>query len=211
VRRKKAFTLVEIITVVAIVGLLIAIIVPTISKARQQTRRTVCAANLRQVGTAFISYMQYNRDRMPHISKTPSIDPFPLEETVWLANVLKRHLKGHLKVLECPDDRPGKTNRNAPNTGKSFFQSERSSYEYRVRLAGLSPKEFYKAMGPPWRNNTDPVPSNTVWIARDYDNFHIKNFIRPEGRKFIDPEQQKIPVGARRYVYIDSHVTDYEN
>jgi prepilin-type N-terminal cleavage/methylation domain-containing protein len=212
-RRKNAFTLIELLTVVAILALLIAIILPSLGKARSQTKRTACAAHLRQVGIGLLAYLQDNRDRMPHISYMPSYGPAPLttDEPIYLADVLKRQLNKQEEVLKCPEDRPNKTERPAPNTGKSFFESERSSYEYRVRLRGLSPKEFYKAIGPPWRENTEPVSPNTVWIARDYDNFHLKSFKRPEGPRFIDPEQQKIPVGARRYVYFDGHVTDFEN
>ncbi|MHC4444373.1 MAG: type II secretion system protein [Planctomycetota bacterium] len=212
-RRKPAFTLIELLTVVAILALLIAIILPSLSKARSQTKRTACAAHLRQVGIALLAYLPENRDRMPHISYMPSYGPGPLttDEPIYLADVLKRQLNKQEEVLECPEDRPHKTERYAPNTGKSYFESERSSYEYRVRLRGLSPKEFYKAIGPPWRENKDPVPPNTVWIARDYDNFHIKRFKRPERRPFITDNQQKIPVGARRYVYFDGHVSDFEN
>jgi len=213
-RQKKAFTLIELLVVMGILGLVVAILLPSLSKAKSQTQRTACASNLRQVGMAFLSYLPENRDRMPHISFMPSFGPAPVkdvEEPIWLADVLKRHLQGHEEVLECPNDRPGRTQRSAPNTGKSFFESERSSYEYRVRLAGLKPQEFYKAIGPPWHENTEPVAPSTVWMARDYDNFHYKRFTRPENRPFIDPGQQKIPVGARRYIYYDGHVTDFEN
>jgi type II secretory pathway pseudopilin PulG len=184
--------------VIGILGLLVAILVPFLSKARAQTRRTTCANNLRQVGTALLNYMHENKDRMPHISYMPSVGPAPLttDEPVYFADVLKRHLNGQEEVFRCPDDKPGKNRRPAPNTGLSYFKSERSSYEYRVRLGGLTPGNFYQAVGPPWRQETDKkVAPHTVWMARDYENFH--------------GEAGKI--GARRYVYFDGHVADYEN
>jgi len=197
-RRRRAFTLIELLVVVSIIGLLISILLPSVNKVRVQARRTACAARLRQVGIAMVSYMQDNRDRMPYVSFMPSIGPAPLTTAapIYLADVLSPHLKGQVRALECTDDRPGFTDRPAPNTGKSFYQSERSSYEYRTRLAGLTPAEFGQGIGPPWHPHPErKVPPNTIWFARDFENFHGK-----AGR-----------YGARRYVYIDGHVADYEN
>ena len=197
---RRAFTLIEVLVVIGILGLLLGLLAPSLSKARGQARLTSCATNLHQVGVAMIAYMQDNRDRMPHVSMMPSIGPAPVsgDKSIYLAEVLKRHLKSP-QALSCPDDRPGKTERLAPNVGLSFFQSERSSYEYRFRLAGLTPTEFgANAGGHGWHHRHDPgtnLPPNTVWFARDYDNFHGK-----AGQ-----------IGARRYVYIDGHVSDYEN
>ncbi len=197
---RRAFTLIELLVVIGIIGLLLGLLGPSLSKARGQARLTGCATNLHQVGVAMMAYMQDNRDRMPQVSLMPSLDPAPVTggRPIYLADVLKRHLK-LADALACPDDRPAKTDRPAPNTGLSFYQSERSSYEYRFRLAGLTPVEFgANAGGHGWQHRHDPgtkLPPNTVWFARDYDNFHGK-----AGQ-----------IGSRRYVYIDGHVSDYEN
>jgi prepilin-type N-terminal cleavage/methylation domain-containing protein len=61
----RAFTLIELLVVVAIIALLIAILLPSLSTAKQRAKRTKCAAQLHDIGTALMSYsVEYNR--LPH-------------------------------------------------------------------------------------------------------------------------------------------------
>ncbi|HSW46089.1 MAG TPA: hypothetical protein VLM89_11015, partial [Phycisphaerae bacterium] len=189
------------LVVVSIIALLAAILIPSLARVRTQARRVTCAAHLHQVGLAMMAYMHDSRERMPHVSFMPSIGPAPLttDEPIYFADILRPHIKGQRDLLQCPDDKPGVTERPVPNTGLSYFQSERCSYEYRTSLAGLTPIQFsQRPHGPPWaqhQHTDDKTAPNTIWFARDYENFHGK-----AGQN-----------GARRYVYIDGHVSDYEN
>lgn len=52
-RNRKAFTLVELLVMLAIIAVLIALRLPTLNPAREAARRVVCMSNLRQIGMVF--------------------------------------------------------------------------------------------------------------------------------------------------------------
>jgi len=63
--RLAAFTLTELLIVIAIVAILTAIVIPTVSTLRSSARSAECLGNLRQLGSAFLLYAQDHRGSLP--------------------------------------------------------------------------------------------------------------------------------------------------
>jgi prepilin-type N-terminal cleavage/methylation domain-containing protein/prepilin-type processing-associated H-X9-DG protein len=63
--KRIGFTLVELLVVIGIISLLIAILIPSISRARYQSRTAQCAANMRQICQGMYTYAVDNKNRFP--------------------------------------------------------------------------------------------------------------------------------------------------
>ncbi|MEP0843573.1 MAG: type II secretion system protein [Phycisphaerae bacterium] len=102
-RDRKAFTLIEILVVVAIIALLVAILLPSLGRARWQSRMVICKANLQQLGVAFMMYANGNNTYFPLTAGSGNDSFYALGKRnadpngMWRSSLLK-----NVNVLVCP-------------------------------------------------------------------------------------------------------------
>ena len=89
-RKQTGFTLIELLVVVAIIALLVAILVPSLQKARALAKQTVCGSNLRQIGYALRMYANDNSGRAPSMGEAPPTDPERTWNRVLLPYLMRR-------------------------------------------------------------------------------------------------------------------------
>lgn len=99
--KRRAFTLIELLMVIAIIALLVGILLPALSRSRQLGRSTQCLANLHSLGTAVLMYADTNDGRLPHVGLAHggAVD----EGSAWINSAASDI--GNEKITRCPDDR----------------------------------------------------------------------------------------------------------
>ena len=92
----KKFTLIELLIVIAIIGILVSILLPSLSKAREKARRTVCKSNQHNIYLAIIMYGNDNNGRVA--TRNPRACSFIPRDYI---KVMSPYLS-NWDVIDCP-------------------------------------------------------------------------------------------------------------
>lgn len=206
---RRGFTLVELLVVIGIIALLIGILVPVLSKARRSANTTKCASNLRQIATAFHSYLNDSKQMM--FWRAPNISLDGMDWYVYggreTGNLnlnqgglfnrlsprpLNTHVGESLAIFQCPTD----DEQTSPWTqGSSHFEWVGTSYNFNAtgnpnspahsantRTAGLDGKRVTKV-----RSSSTTVLFFDAGLLHANSDWHGKLNKEPAGNiAFVD-------------------------
>lgn len=192
-----AFTLVELLVVIAMVAVLVGLLMPALGRSKSSGFNAACVNNLRQLGIATRLYADDNRERLPSAEILPTMPVNPAKPLPRICDILANYAarsasgstnaSGGATVFKCPGDRVGR------------FAAEGSSYEWNASLNGHRIDETRTDtaflllekgnLSAGVTNFVVVLSPDTVPMLLDYENFHP----RP-------------PKSGKNVVFMDGHV-----
>ena len=200
VKRHLGFTLVELLVVIAIIALLLAILMPSLVKAKALTKRIRCAHNLKQINLAVNLYLNANDNTYPCKQDPVSASPF---YWLWMGRGFRSFIEPHLggnidanspSVLVCPSD----------PTEKGKYEA--TSYAYSMAFYH-SPQQIdnMNSTADTYSNPQPSIPQKSFDVARPSDKILIGEWFSNHAR--VDEEKGWWNwQGCRNFLFVDGQV-----
>jgi prepilin-type N-terminal cleavage/methylation domain-containing protein/prepilin-type processing-associated H-X9-DG protein len=130
-RTRTGFTLIELLVVIGIIGVLIALLLPTLGRAREQAKTITCAAQLRSLGQSLSIYFANNRNAMPPWSGWHTLEPDNTGDDepgpAWTQLLERYHVRPDARAWNCPSF-PVERRMNYFLSARWSFLTSRSSF-----------------------------------------------------------------------------------
>jgi prepilin-type N-terminal cleavage/methylation domain-containing protein/prepilin-type processing-associated H-X9-DG protein len=162
------FTLVELLVVIAVIGILAGLMFPALGAAKRKGQSTRCVSNLRQIGIALRLYADDNEGRLPRAQAFGGVSTNMANELPAMHEVLRSALGNAVDVFKCPSDKSG------------VFEREGSSYEWNTACNG----RLLHRIG------EDQPEEQRQYLLRDREGWHSRgrrNAVFADGR--VGPEE----------------------
>jgi prepilin-type N-terminal cleavage/methylation domain-containing protein/prepilin-type processing-associated H-X9-DG protein len=140
--RRSGFTLIELLVVIAIIAILAAILFPVFAQAREKARQSSCQSNQKQLGLAFMGYIQDYDEKFPPVAGVvsapggvaavahwgPSVDTDPAID-IQLPGLIDGYVKNR-GIFRCPS--------TAGSTSISYMYNDLAATKSQAALAGVA-------------------------------------------------------------------------
>jgi len=202
-----AFTLIELLIVIAIIGILAALLVPALSSSKVKARSIGCISNMRQLGLSMIMYADDHQSCLPLTSHGGS------SSDSWI-NTLKPYAGNVDKIRLCPSD--PRAHERLTNNGTSYIINEF------LAVPLISP--FGEELDKRYKLDSLPRPVETPMLFEVANNYgpneyadhthsrgwflgwkHVLGDIQPD-RHRTGPQAADRTNGSANYLYADGHV-----
>lgn len=178
----KKFTLIELLVVVAIIGILASMLLPSLSRAREVTKRAVCMSNQKQIGMLFINYVDSDMNTTYHTSEGKMFSRgFWRQETLkangYDQDTVDNRYEYFQEKVNCPNAKPDWN-----------YAVNREICDKTLALSSIT------------------EPSTIAWLGEPLDNQHIISLGTYEPLARTDDTRHRIRGASSNAVFVDLHV-----
>ncbi len=192
-KRHNGFTLIELLVVIAIIAILAAILFPVFAQAREKARQITCVSNQKQLGLAFLQYIQDNDETFPMdqyydqyaqpVDWTTAILPYVKNGTsvteTFAGGATATYAYGVGGVWSCPD----------------FPSNQSSTYGVNLQLCQQGQGTYNYTTGHPGALNTAKIsqvttPADTILLCEKGQapsDAYTSPFFDPTEMNFTNP------------------------
>ena len=186
------FTLIELLVVIAIIAVLAAMLLPTLTRAKESARSSHCLGNMRQLGLAARFYADDSADELPrsqHSAFASGVMPWERTLAPFLGSSATRWTNLLTSIYRCGSDR----------------KPEPWSYGLNVYFE-LGPEDDYSGKPQTWRRASQVIkPAATILFAENQsaaDHIMPHFWLAPGDAEDLDSKRHR---QKANYTFVDGH------